>query len=141
MSAMTMMPIFPNSGAALIASPDSALREEVLHRLNGRCRPVQQALGGADALAKLEKGDWQILFLDRRLPDLDAGELLSIIRRRFPGIQVVLLDSDQAHSGEEDHTDSPNGKSARSDPPVWSRFAKFGQPGSGESVARNDRQQ
>jgi DNA-binding NtrC family response regulator len=107
MSAMPMMPIFPNSGAALIASPDSALREEVLHRLNGRCRPVQQALGGADALAKLEKGDWQVLFLDRRLPDLDAGELLSIIRKRFPGIQVVLLDSDQVHSGEEDHTASP----------------------------------
>ena len=36
---------------ALIASPDSALREQVLHRLNGRCRPVQQVLGGADALA------------------------------------------------------------------------------------------
>jgi len=69
---------------ALIASPDSALREQVLHRLNGRCRPVQQVLGGADALAKLEKGDWQVLFLDRRLPD------------RFPATQVVILDSDEA---------------------------------------------
>jgi hypothetical protein len=64
---MTMpMPVFPSSGAALIASPNSELRQEVLHRLNGRCRPVQQALGGADALAKLEKGGWQVLFLDRR---------------------------------------------------------------------------
>ena len=96
MSAAHAMPVFPNSGAALIASPDRTLREQVLHRLNGRCRPVQQAMGGADALAKLEKGEWQVLFLDRRLPDLDAEELLAIIRRRFPGIQVVLLDSDQS---------------------------------------------
>src|SRR6201988_956857 len=99
---MTMpMPVFPSSGAALIASPNSALRQEVLHRLNGRCRPVQQALGGADALAKLEKGQWQVLFLDRRLADLDAEELLTVIRKRFPGIQVVLLDSDSTHSDDD----------------------------------------
>ena len=102
MSALSMpMPSFTSSGAALIASPNSALRQEVLHRLNGRCRPVQQALGGADALAKLEKGGWQVLFLDRRLPDLDAEELLAIIRRRFPGIQVVLLDSELGHAPDE----------------------------------------
>jgi len=94
MSVLISIPRLPQSGAALIASPSSTLREQVLHRLNGRCRPVQQALGGADALAKLEKGSWQVLFLDRRLPDLDAEELQAIIRRRFPGIQVVLLDSD-----------------------------------------------
>jgi len=103
MSAMMTlpMPVFPTSGAVLIASPNSALRQEVLHRLNGRCRPVQQALGGADALAKLEKGGWQVLFLDRRLPDLDAEELMAIIGRRFPGIQVVLLDSELDHPSEE----------------------------------------
>jgi len=102
MIAIPPTPAFPDSGAALIASPNSALREQVLHRLNGRCRPVQQALGGADALAKLEKGSWQVLFLDRQLPDLDAEELLAIIRRRFPGVHVVLLDSDTKPLGAEE---------------------------------------
>jgi DNA-binding NtrC family response regulator len=88
------IPRLSSSGGALIASPSTTLRDQVLHRLNGRCRPVQQALGGAEALAKLEKGGWQILFLDRRLPDLDAEELLSVIHERFPGIQVVPIDSD-----------------------------------------------
>jgi DNA-binding NtrC family response regulator len=104
------MPVFSPSGGALIASPDSALRAEMVHRLNGRCRPVQQALGGADALAKLEKGDWQVLFLDRRLPDLDAKELIAIIQRRFPGTKVVLLDSDEPHSGEDHEDASENGR-------------------------------
>ena len=94
MSVTMTLPNLASSGGALIASPDSSWREHVVHRLNGRCRPVQQALGGADALAKLEKGDWQVLFLDRRLPDLDAEELIAIIRQRFPGTQVVLLDTD-----------------------------------------------
>jgi len=101
MSARPVFPSLPTSGAALIASSNPALREQLLHRLNGRCRPVHQALGGADALAKLEKGQWQVLFLDRRLPDLDAEELLAIIRKRFPGIQIVLLDSDPAEADEE----------------------------------------
>jgi DNA-binding NtrC family response regulator len=94
MSVLTMNIPFLHSGGALIASPSSALREQVVYRLNGRCRPVQQALGGAEALVALERGTWQVLYLDRRLPDLDAEELILIIRQRFPGIQVVMLDSD-----------------------------------------------
>jgi DNA-binding NtrC family response regulator len=95
MSAMTKLPIIGGAaGGVLIASPSSALREQVSQRLNGRWGPVQQALGGAEALGKLEDGDWQILFLDRRLPDLDSGELTAIIQRRFPEVQVVLLDSE-----------------------------------------------
>jgi DNA-binding NtrC family response regulator len=82
------------AGGALIASPSGVFREQVVDRLNGRCRPVQQAVGGADALAQLESGDWQMLFLDRRVPDLATEELMAIIQRRFPGVQVVLLDSD-----------------------------------------------
>jgi DNA-binding NtrC family response regulator len=94
MSALpTNLPL-PYSGGVLIASPSSALREQVVHRLDRRCRPVLQAAGGAEALAELERGDCQVLFLDRHLLDLDAEELIVIIERRFPGIQVVLLDSD-----------------------------------------------
>jgi DNA-binding NtrC family response regulator len=95
MGTMTAFPMIVRpSGGALIASPNGALREQVLQSLNGRWRPVQHALGGAEALVKLEKGDWQVLFLDRRMPDLDSEELMAIVRRRFPDIQVVLLDAD-----------------------------------------------
>jgi DNA-binding NtrC family response regulator len=109
MSALPTLPILPvlhPSGGALIASPNGPLREQILHRLNGRCQPVQQALGGADALARLEKGNWQVLFLDRHLPDLDPEELIAIVRRRFPEIQVVLLDS--GNSQIEKHATDPD---------------------------------
>ncbi len=117
---MTTMSVVSPAGGALIASANRALREQVAHRLNGRCRPVQQALGGADALAKLEKGNWQMLFLDRRLPDLDAEEVSAIIERRFPGIEVVMLDSDVTPSADADPSPSafsrPTPEPASADP-------------------------
>ncbi|MGA7216940.1 MAG: sigma-54 dependent transcriptional regulator [Candidatus Sulfotelmatobacter sp.] len=99
---MSAIPHFPivirsslsRSGGALIASPSSVVRERVLHSLKGRWWPVQHARGGAEALEKLEAGDWQVLFLDRKLPDLESGELMAIIQRRFPGTQVVMLEND-----------------------------------------------
>ena len=101
---MNVLTVFPSlasvAGGAVIASPSSGFRERVVDRLSGRCRPVQQAVGGADALATLEKGDWQLLFLDQRVSDLETGELIAIIQKRFPGIQVVLLDSALGFSGE-----------------------------------------
>jgi DNA-binding NtrC family response regulator len=109
MSALTKFPIIPRApGGVLIASPSRALREQVLNRLNGRWEPVEQALGGAEALMKLEKGNWQMVLLDRRLPDLDSRELTATIERRFPEIQVVLLDANSAFPEDE-------GKSGQTD--------------------------
>jgi DNA-binding NtrC family response regulator len=101
MSAMTAFPVVARSaGGALIASASSAVRAQVLESLKGRWRPVEHALGGAEALAKLERGDWQVLFLDRRLPDLDSEELMAIVERRFPEVQVALVDSETAIAAE-----------------------------------------
>ena len=113
MNAMTPFPIVDRiAGGAMIASPSSAMREHVLHSLNGRWRPVQHAQGGAEALAKLQEGQWQVLFLDRRLPDLDSEELITIIQCRFPGMQVVLLDSDAAFLGFNEESEAGGGLSA-----------------------------
>jgi len=88
-----MTPAAPQPGGTLIVSPDHALRRRVLERLQGRAR-VQESSGGAEALSQLETGRWHTMFLDRRLPDLNADELLAIIQRRFPEMDVVLLDPD-----------------------------------------------
>jgi DNA-binding NtrC family response regulator len=92
MTSATIMPSI--AGGVLVASPSTSLREQVRQSLHQDQGPIHEVNGGADALVKLESGHWQLLFLDRRLPDLDAEELIKIIRLRFPGIEVVLLDSD-----------------------------------------------
>ena len=88
------------SGGALIVSSSQALREQVKRSLNGRWHPVHQAAGGADALVKLEDGEWRILFLDRCLPDLDSEELIAIIRRKYPETQVMVVDAASAVGGD-----------------------------------------
>jgi DNA-binding NtrC family response regulator len=94
---MTCAAILPSiAGGVLVASPSTSLREQVRRSLQDGDGPIHEVQGGADALAKLESGHWQLLFLDRRLRDLDAEELIQIIKLRFPGIEVVLLDSDSS---------------------------------------------
>jgi DNA-binding NtrC family response regulator len=92
------MTTFPTPGSyadhVLVASPSSVVRQRVLESLLNRARRVEQANGGAEALVHLEKGSWQVLFLDRRLPDLDAEELSETVRQRYPALEVVLLDNE-----------------------------------------------
>ena len=94
---MTSFPIPHNyADHILVASPSNVVRQRVLESLRSPVRRFEQASGGAEALVHLESGFWQVLFLDRRLPDLDAEELSHTVRQRFPGIEVVLLDPESA---------------------------------------------
>jgi DNA-binding NtrC family response regulator len=86
----------------LIASPSTVVRQRVLESLRSPVRRFEQASGGAEALGHLESGSWQVLFLDRRLPDLDAEELSLTVRQRYPEIEVVMLDSEE--TGQTGHT-------------------------------------
>ena len=79
----------------LVASPSSVVRQRVLDGLTSRARRVEEAKGGAEALMQLEKGFWQTLFLDRRLPDLDAEELSRTVRERYPAVEVVLVENEK----------------------------------------------
>ncbi len=85
-----MQPNYANH--VLVASPSNVVRQRVLESLRSPVRRFEQASGGAEALVHLESGFWQVLFLDRHLPDLDAEELSQTVRQRFPAIEVVLLD-------------------------------------------------
>ena len=102
---MTTFPMLPNHrDHVLVASPNSAVRQRVLESLLPRAHRVEQTSGGAEALGHLEEGVWQVLFLDRRLPDLDAEELSETVRQRFPAVKVVLLDNEHAPSGDGVHS-------------------------------------
>jgi DNA-binding NtrC family response regulator len=90
---MTTFPVLPDHvNHVLVASPSTDVRQRVLDSMLPRVRRVEQAHGGAEALIHLENGLWQMLLLDRRLPDLDAEELSETVRRRYPAVEVVLLD-------------------------------------------------
>jgi DNA-binding NtrC family response regulator len=117
---MTSLPITPNvPGHVLVASPSPQVRQRLLHSLRSSSRRVEQATGGAEALAHLERGPWRVLYLDRCLPDLDAEELSQTVRRRFPAIEVVMLDPQNESDGtlaEEDEDSVPREAAASPKP-------------------------
>jgi len=77
----------------LIASSNEAFRRQWIGNPEYEAMDIEEAAGGADALAKLESENWGEVLLDRRLHDLDVDEVVRIIRMRHPRLLVRLLDS------------------------------------------------
>jgi transcriptional regulator with GAF, ATPase, and Fis domain len=53
----------------------------------------EQAPSGAEAMARLRSAAFDLLILDCQLPDLNAGEIADIVRKKFPGLRIQLVDS------------------------------------------------
>jgi DNA-binding NtrC family response regulator len=99
---MTTFPVLPDQvDHVLVASPSREMRQRILGSMSPRARRVEQASGGAEALLHLEKGMWQLLLLDRRIPDLDAEELSQTVRQRYPAVEVMLLDTEEKSGGAQ----------------------------------------
>ena len=81
----------------LIASANPAFREQVLTGFP-EYGELEEASSGAHALAKLNSLTFDALILDRQLPDLNPHEVADLAKRRFPAIQVSVLDSAKPHA-------------------------------------------
>ena len=79
--------------STIVASPDTSFRKRVVQQLAARDHLAAEACGGAEALAMIEEGTCRTLLLDQFLPDLDAGELVNLIRARHPQVEVMVIDS------------------------------------------------
>jgi len=80
-----------SSLGVLIVSPDESIRRSFVSRARSERWRLVEATAGAHALAELELGDFSLMLLDSKLPDLDAAELQEFVRAQFPRLQVVML--------------------------------------------------
>jgi DNA-binding NtrC family response regulator len=78
----------------LVASSNKSFRRLWAEKPEYEAAELEEAAGGADALAKLESQNWGEVLLDRHLHDLDVDEVLQIIRGRHPHLLVRVVDSD-----------------------------------------------
>jgi len=88
-----------NHLATVVASPDSHFRQRVLQELATRNCIAEEAAGGAEALELIEEGACRTLLLDPSLADLDAEELVGMIRARHPQVTVRVLESERGTMG------------------------------------------
>lgn len=54
---------------------------------------VRTASSGYRALAMLESGDFRLLICDLKMPKVDGLQVLSIVRRKYPGLRTLALTS------------------------------------------------
>jgi CheY-like chemotaxis protein len=88
----------PNRKATLlIVDDDHLLRKTLVAILAGCGYGVRSAEDGFSALAELRNGTPDIILSDLNMPGMSGFELLSVVRRRFPGIQVIAMSA--AYSG------------------------------------------
>lgn len=89
----TPLPAPSTSPRVVIVDEDRRVQQSLaeLLRLTGRVTVVGRASNVRDALQLIEREDPDVLIVDPRLPDLDAGAaLVSTLERTRPDMRIVL---------------------------------------------------
>ncbi len=86
-------PLSSTANRVLLASSDRSFRSRAEQSLKQSRWEVQLATGGADVIGKMESSPARIVVLDNKLPDLDPADVIEIVETRFPGVEVLLINS------------------------------------------------
>lgn len=77
----------------LLADDDPIIRKLLSEVLSEDGHEVSSAPNGAEAVAKIPKGDFELVFLDVHMPVMNGLEALRNIRSMYPHLPVVMMDS------------------------------------------------
>ncbi len=80
-----------HKGSILVIDDESEIREGLELLLTSEGYGVTSAGTGESGLARLEERPFDLLLLDVTLPDRNGLDLLKEVRRRDPGLSVVLI--------------------------------------------------
>lgn len=75
----------------LIADDDLAMRQALAESLDSCGFEVETAENGADALAKFQKGRFEVVVTDMRMPKMTGMEVLRGIKNLSPDTPVILI--------------------------------------------------
>ncbi|MGO8790994.1 MAG: response regulator [Terriglobia bacterium] len=103
---MMMCAIAPNS--VLLVDDDPAVRTLLARQLRKEGFETREAEDGIEGLVKLRNELPGVIISDLQMPRMSGFEFVSVVRRRFPCITVIVL------SGS-----TPNDIPAESEPDVW----------------------
>ena len=84
-----MREVSPNS--VLLVDDDPSIRELLTVRLEEAGFEARQAEDGIDGLVKLRDELPKVIISDLQMPRMSGIEFISVVRRRFPSIPVIVL--------------------------------------------------
>ena len=75
----------------LVVDDEKNIRLTMSQSLEPLDMPVQTAASGEEALEKLRKGLFGMVFLDLKMPGMDGMEVLRRIKKDWPKIRVIII--------------------------------------------------
>jgi DNA-binding NtrC family response regulator len=75
----------------LVIDDEEVVRRSVTRALDDQHCKVQGAANGAEGLKALERGGFDVVLLDLRMPGMDGIEVLAQIKRRWPKTEVIVI--------------------------------------------------
>ena len=98
----------------LVIDDEPSVRETLGDMLDAMSHTVVLAEGGPQALQELVSGDFDLVFTDLAMPEMDGWETARLIRKRWPEIKIVLVTGygpgTVPPAGEDDLVDGVIGK-------------------------------
>jgi len=79
------------TAGVLVVDDERTLRFTLSESLSEEGYRVDTAADGAEALDKIERGDFQLVLLDQKLPDVNGIDLLRKIKAKRPDVQVIVM--------------------------------------------------
>lgn len=84
------MPDTDSDATILVVDDEQKVVKSYSVRLGMRYDDVHTATGGKEALAFLEGSDVDVVFLDRRMPDMSGDEVAEVIQEEGYDTQVIM---------------------------------------------------
>lgn len=75
----------------LLIDDEEAFITTMSKRLDKRGHPVSMAFSAQEGIAALEKEVIDVVILDVKMPGMDGIEALSVIKGRYPMVEVIML--------------------------------------------------
>jgi PAS domain S-box-containing protein len=79
------------SAKVLVIDDDERVREAMAGMLSSAGHQTNQAASGREGLAIMERGQFNLVFTDLSMPEMDGWAVASEIRRRWPKVKIVLI--------------------------------------------------
>ena len=75
----------------LLIDDEEEFLETLSERMEIRGMDVSTAANASNAVSALDSGDYDAIVLDLQMPDMNGIEMLKIIKKTHPDMQVILL--------------------------------------------------
>jgi len=75
----------------LVVDDDGGIRQTLAEILEAEGCKVETAADGALALAKIEKGGFDVVLTDVVMPNMDGYELFITVRKRWPDLPILMM--------------------------------------------------